>query len=100
MSDLDFINELIADQELSCIMINTDHPDFEGSDAQRLFALDQQRLARLEKLKLQIESVDRLKTCAERLNNGRDYLMQANPSSLTIEDVFQAFGFGSNGERQ
>lgn len=33
----------------------------------------------------------------ERLQNGRDYLMQVNPSELTVEDCLVAFGWNENG---
>lgn len=34
---------------------------------------------------------------AERLNKGRDYLMQVEPNKLTVTDALEAFGFGRNG---
>ncbi len=31
---------------------------------------------------------------ADRLNNGRSYLMEVDPKKLTVEDCLDAFGFG------
>ena len=33
----------------------------------------------------------------ERLQNGRDYLMQVEPDNITVEDSLESFGFGRNG---
>ncbi len=33
----------------------------------------------------------------QRLQNGRDYLMQVEPNDITVEDSLKSFGFGRNG---
>jgi hypothetical protein len=33
----------------------------------------------------------------QRLQNGRDYLMQVEPDEITVEDSLESFGFGRNG---
>jgi hypothetical protein len=33
----------------------------------------------------------------QRLQDGRDYLMQVEPDDITVEDSLEAFGFGRNG---
>ncbi len=46
------------------------------------------RLEKVEERKIEL---------SEKLNNGRDYLMQINPKDLTVEDALESFGFGKNG---
>ena len=33
----------------------------------------------------------------QRLQDGRDYLMQVEPDEITVEDSLESFGFGRNG---
>ena len=44
----------------------------------------------------QLEAGVDVKT-AERLETGRNYLMQVPRENLTVEDALEAFGFGRNG---
>ena len=38
-----------------------------------------------------------LSAACTQLNNGRDYLMQVEPSDIDVSDALEAFGFGRNG---
>lgn len=33
----------------------------------------------------------------QKLQEGRDYLMQVEPEDITVEDALESFGFGRNG---
>ena len=48
----------------------------------------------MTKIEEQKELIEELKT---QLNDGRHYLMGAEPSELTVENALEAFGFGRNG---
>ena len=46
---IDYIVELIEEEEKMVETINTEHPDFEGSDDQRCFRLHQENIMKLKK---------------------------------------------------
>lgn len=43
------------------------------------------------------DSKKRIDELSSALNNGRDYLMQTEPSEFSVEAALEAFGFGKNG---
>ena len=49
---------------------------------------------RKERMQEQRETISEL---AERLDKGRDYLMQVPADKITVEDALEAFGFGRDG---
>ena len=46
---IDYIVELIEEEEGMAATINTEHPNFEGSDDQRCFRLHQENIMKLKK---------------------------------------------------
>lgn len=40
---------------------------------------------------------DLVEDLGDRLNDGRNYLMQVDPSRITVEDTLEAFGYNKNG---
>lgn len=47
---------------------------------------------------LKEEARETAREFGERLDKGRDYLMQVRKEDLTVEDALEAFGFERNGD--